>query len=294
MRLHDLRRGWCDTKSACVLAAVIVVGGATASTQEQLDLSGAFGASRPGPLERTAHAASATNPIPRRTFFIQPIYPVEAAAVEARTVVTLRVTLDDRGDVAEMRLADVPMLGTWRASGQGEPAPMPAVFRAFVEAATQAVRQWQYEPPVAAPLVFDVAVSFSADDEPRIAERRPAPLPPSPEPQGPTGALEPVPPAPWGEGVVRAADLRILPTKVRHVSPQFPVEALQAGTRAVVVVETRIEADGRIVNARVIRSSPPFDQSVLDAVLQWEYTPTVINGVAIPVLLTVTVRFTGS
>jgi len=44
----------------------------------------------------------------------------------------------------------------------------------------------------------------------------------------------------------------------------------------------------------VLRSSPAFDQSVLDAVLQWDYTPTVINGVAIPVLLTVTVRFTGS
>ena len=102
------------------------------------------------------------------------------------------------------------------------------------------------------------------------------------------------PPAPWGVGVVRAADLRVLPTKVKHAPIQFPVEALQAGTRATVVVETRIEAVGRIVNARVIRSSPLFDQSVLDAVLQWEYTPTVIDGVAIPVLLTVTVRFTGS
>ena len=96
------------------------------------------------------------------------------------------------------------------------------------------------------------------------------------------------------EGVVRAAYLRVLPTKVRHVAPQFPAEALQAGTRGVVVVETRIEADGRIVNARVIRSNPVFDQAVLDAVLQWEFTPTIINGKAIPVLLTTTVRFTGS
>ena len=101
-------------------------------------------------------------------------------------------------------------------------------------------------------------------------------------------------PPPWAEGVVRAAYLRVLPTKVRHVAPQFPAKALQAGTRGVVVVETRIEADGRIVNARVIRSNPVFDQAVLDAVLQWEFTPTIINGKAIPVLLTITVRFTGS
>jgi TonB family protein len=123
-------------------------------------------------------------------------------------------------------------------------------------------------------------------------ERMPPPL--SPEPPSPNSDLEGVPPAPWGKGVLRATYLRKLPTKVRHVSPRFPAEALQPGARATVVVETRIEADGRIVNARVIRSSPLFDQSVLDAVLQWEYTPTVINGVAIPVLLTVTVQFTGS
>jgi TonB family protein len=112
--------------------------------------------------------------------------------------------------------------------------------------------------------------------------------------QDPSGDFDRVPPAPWGEGVVRAADLIKFPTKVTHVSPRFPAEALQPGVRALVVVETRIEADGRIVHARVLRSSPAFDQSVLDAVLQWEYTPTVSNGVAIPVLLTVTVRFTGS
>jgi TonB family protein len=112
--------------------------------------------------------------------------------------------------------------------------------------------------------------------------------------QDSSGDFDRVPPAPWGEDVVRAADLIKFPTKVKHVSPRFPAEALQPGVRALVVVETRIEADGRIVHARVLRSSPAFDQSVLDAVLQWEYTPTVSNGIAIPVLLTVTVRFTGS
>jgi TonB family protein len=277
------------------LLAVLIAGtGLTASSQDQLDLVGVFEASRLGPLERTAHPATAQNPIPRRTFFVQPIYPDEAAAVQARAVVTLRVTVDDLGDVAEMRLADGPMLGTWQRSGQPEPAPMPAVFRAFVAAATAAVRQWKYEPPVEAPLMFEVAVSFSTDDAPNIAERHPAPVPSSPETQAPSDDFDRVPPAPWGEGVVRASYLRTLPTKVKHASPQFPAEALQPGVRATVVVETRIEADGRIVHARVIRSSPVFDQSVLDAVLQWEYTPTVINGVAIPVLLTVTVHFTGS
>ncbi len=292
MRRHHLRRCWGDPGRLCVLAVLLVGTGLTASSQDQLDLVGVFETSRPGPLERSAHPATSENPVPRRTFFVLPIYPGEAAAVQARAVVTLRVTVDDLGDVAEMRLAD-PMLGTRRA-GQRESTPTPALFSAFVDAATAAVGQWTYEPPVEAPLVFDVAVSFSDDDEPQIAERSPAPLPSLPEAQVPTGNPELVPPAPWGEGVVRAAYLRVLPTKVKHAPIQFPVEALQAGIQATVVVETRIEADGRIIHARVIRSSPVFDQSVLDAVLQWEYTPTVINGVAIPVLLTVTVRFTGA
>ena len=37
---------------------------------------------------------------------------------------------------------------------------------------------------------------------------------------------------------------------------------------------------------------PAFDQAALDAVRQWEYEPTLLNGVAVPVIMTVTVNFT--
>jgi len=43
---------------------------------------------------------------------------------------------------------------------------------------------------------------------------------------------------------------------------------------------------------RVLRSIPLLDQAAMDAVRQFEYTPTVISGVAVPVLMTVTVNFT--
>jgi len=43
---------------------------------------------------------------------------------------------------------------------------------------------------------------------------------------------------------------------------------------------------------RVLRSIPLLDQAAMEAVRQFEYTPTVINGVAVPVLMTVTVNFT--
>jgi protein TonB len=41
-----------------------------------------------------------------------------------------------------------------------------------------------------------------------------------------------------------------------------------------------------------VRSIPLLDQAALDAVRQWEYTPTLLNGVPVPVIVTVTINFT--
>jgi len=46
------------------------------------------------------------------------------------------------------------------------------------------------------------------------------------------------------------------------------------------------------VDARILRSIPLLDQAALDAVRQWEYSPTLLNGVPVPVIMTVTVNFT--
>jgi protein TonB len=59
----------------------------------------------------------------------------------------------------------------------------------------------------------------------------------------------------------------------------------------VVIIEAVIGTDGRVQEARVLRSIPLLDQAALDAVRQWEYSPTTLNGVAVPVIMTVTVNF---
>ena len=81
------------------------------------------------------------------------------------------------------------------------------------------------------------------------------------------------------------------PTKVKHVNPVYPPAAQQARVTGVVILEARIETDGRIINARVLRSIPLLDEAALDAVTQWEFTPTVLNGNPIPVLMTMTIQF---
>ena len=59
-------------------------------------------------------------------------------------------------------------------------------------------------------------------------------------------------------------------------------------TRATV---ERFNAQGGIESVRVLRSIPVLDQAAVDAVQQWRYTPGLLNGQAVPVVMTVTVNF---
>jgi TonB family protein len=82
------------------------------------------------------------------------------------------------------------------------------------------------------------------------------------------------------------------PTKVKDVRPVYPPLAQSAQVSGVVIVEATIDGNGRVRSATVLRSIPLLDQAALDAVYQWEFMPTMLNGVATPVIMTVTVNFT--
>ena len=55
--------------------------------------------------------------------------------------------------------------------------------------------------------------------------------------------------------------------------------------------EPTIDTDGRVRSARVLRSIALLDEAALAAVRQWEYTPTLLNGTPVAVIMTVTVTF---
>jgi protein TonB len=82
------------------------------------------------------------------------------------------------------------------------------------------------------------------------------------------------------------------PAKVKDAMPVYPDIAMRARIGGMVILEATIDARGRVTNVRVLRSAPLLDQAAIDAVRQWEFTPTRLNGVAIPVVMTVTVHFT--
>jgi protein TonB len=82
------------------------------------------------------------------------------------------------------------------------------------------------------------------------------------------------------------------PTKVKDVKPQYPPIAQSARVQGVVIIEATIGANGKVQEAKVLRSIPLLDAAALEAVRQWEFTPTTLNGQPVPVIMTVTVNFT--
>jgi len=81
------------------------------------------------------------------------------------------------------------------------------------------------------------------------------------------------------------------PTKVKDVTPVYPAIARSARVAGAVVIAATIDEEGKVIDAKVVRSVPLLDQAALDAVQQWEYLPTMLNGTPVPVLITVTVNF---
>jgi len=81
------------------------------------------------------------------------------------------------------------------------------------------------------------------------------------------------------------------PRKIKDVKPIYPDGALPTRSQGAVVIEATIGPDGKVKDVKVIHSVPALDQAAIDAVRQWEYTPSMVNGVAVSVIMTVIVNF---
>ncbi|HXG56054.1 MAG TPA: TonB family protein [Vicinamibacterales bacterium] len=105
-------------------------------------------------------------------------------------------------------------------------------------------------------------------------------------------ATDQMPPPPPPTQPVRVGGNIKTPGKIHHVPPVYPPDAQAARVAGMVLLEVRIGTDGSVEDARVLRSIPIFDQAALEAVRQWRFTPTLLNGQPVPVIMTVTVNFT--
>ncbi len=191
---------------------------------------------------------------------VKPAYPEIARTARVQGVVICEVLVGPDGKVAEAKvLRSIPLLD---------------------EAALDAVRQWEFAvtllngSPV--PVIMTVTVNFVLDGgTPNLG---------TPVQYGQAAS--------WPADAVRVGGDIKPPARVVDVKAAYPAVAQQARVQGVVICEVLVGPDGRVMDARVLRSIPLLDQAAIDAVLQWVFTPTLLNGNPVPVIMTVTVNFT--
>jgi len=81
------------------------------------------------------------------------------------------------------------------------------------------------------------------------------------------------------------------PRKVKDVPPVYPPLAVASRIEGVVILECVLDTQGHVQDARVLRGVPLLDEAALAAVRQWAYSTTLVDGVPVPVVMTVTVTF---
>jgi TonB family protein len=210
-------------------------------------------------------------PPPNKLVDVKPVYPKEAADARIQGVQILEVEIDPAGNVIDARAL--------RGS------------RILIGAAIDAVMQWKFTPwPGPERRLMTVTVNFTLADGPE-----PAGIPAQPTADGGTAAQSPVPfgrATDWPPEAGRVGANLPPPAKVVDVKPVYPDAAQKARVQGVVIFDVLIGPDGKVKDARLLRSIPMLDEAGYAAVRQWEFTPTVVNGEKVPVVMTVTVNFT--
>lgn len=92
-----------------------------------------------------------------------------------------------------------------------------------------------------------------------------------------------------GDGPVMDYDQPPKPIKITR--PQYPQEAFVKKVEGTVIVEILIDANGRVVRARIIKSIPLLDASALQTVYQWVFSPAIKGGRPVATIAHAPVQF---
>ncbi|MDP8990641.1 MAG: TonB family protein [Acidobacteriota bacterium] len=104
----------------------------------------------------------------------------------------------------------------------------------------------------------------------------------------PEGAIEMAPPTPAASkvsGIVRAATL------IKRVSPEYPKDAKAAHIEGTVRFTAVLGKDGTVKDLQLVSGHPMLVQAATDAVKQWIYQPTLLNGEPVEVRTQIEVNF---
>lgn len=221
---------------------------------------------------------------------VLPVYPELAKRARVEGVVTLQVTTNEDGTVADIKILRAhPLLS------------QPAI---------DAVKQWRYSPTllngVPVPVQAYVDVEFKLSDTSAGTEQPPLSVgiiggnPAGVTSGAVAGAIlsgsspqstNPAPPLPRRVEPMRIGGTVLESRILYKVDPVYPQLAKDARVEAVVILEANVDEQGNVSGVRVLQSHPLLEQAAIDAVKQWRYQPTLLNGQPVPVVGTVTVEF---
>ena len=107
-------------------------------------------------------------------------------------------------------------------------------------------------------------------------------------------AKVPAPPPP--KPVVHKGPYRVggkvqAPQLIRQVQPVYPPLAKTARVQGDVVIDSVIDQQGKVTQMKVVSGSPLLIQAAIEALEQWSYQPTLLNGKPVAVDMVVTVHF---
>jgi protein TonB len=108
---------------------------------------------------------------------------------------------------------------------------------------------------------------------------------------GGSSAGAPPPPPPKAPARIKLGGQVQAAKIVAQPQPLYPALARQARIQGNVVLHAIIDKDGRVGQLEVVSGHPLLVQAALDAVKQWRYQPTQLNGDPVEVDTTITVSF---
>lgn len=110
------------------------------------------------------------------------------------------------------------------------------------------------------------------------------------------GGTGPVPAPPPAKPVAHQGPYRVggrvqAPKLIQEVQPVYPPLAKQARIQGQVVIDSVIDTEGHVTQMKVVSGSPLLVQAAEQALAQWRYQPTLLNGQPVAVDMLVTLHF---
>lgn len=209
-------------------------------------------------------------------------FVVIAAAIVGPLMAT-GVLPDVRGQLTAIMPVDIELPAIAVPAPAGRPRPTRNQNAAPIDAPTAISEEVEPPPQTGFGPVSDIPLPDGL-----IGVPNGVPWVPGGDP-APGPIVAPPPAAP--QKPLRTGGVITAPHRIVAASPVYPAVAQAARVEGDVILDAIIDTNGTVRDVRVLRSVRLLDQAAIDAVKQWRYKPTLLNGVPVRIIMTVTISF---